>query len=254
MLNILVPMAAPPEPFADSTFPKPLYEIAGTPMIQYVVSYLKKISGPKRFIFIVNQSDVTRFHIDNILKHLVGGEVVILKHSRPTKGAACTCLLAIDFIQNEDPLLISNSDQFIDYDLNEMLSALRQQGADGGVLTFPSVHPKWSYVCVDEKGNVVEAAEKNPISKNAIAGLYYFRRGAFFVEAAKKSIFRGASVNDLFYVAPVLNEMILENRNIRRHEISKEKHHSFYSIEKIEAFEAKAKQGNVVDLSKLDVI
>lgn len=122
-------------------------------------------------------------------------------------------VLAISNIKNDYPLIIANFDQLFDDSPQDLIARL--QDGDAGVVTFESVHPRWSYVRLDEQGFVVETAEKRPISREAISGLYYFRRGKDFVEAAMRSIQKDSSVNGNFYIAPTLNELILQGKKIR---------------------------------------
>lgn len=237
MINLLVPMAGTSKFFADAPFPKPLYEVNGKLMIQYVISSLRAIAGAKRFLFVVNDVDCARFHLDDTLRLLTDDRAVVTVQQGPGKGAACSCLWCIDHIDSDDELLISNSDQLVDIDLNVALDAFRGADARAGVVTFDSVHPKWSYVSLDNEGRVTEAAEKRPISRNAIAGLYYFRHGRDFVRAACKSIRKDSNVQGLYFVAPTLNELLLEGLRVTAYKIETKHYHSFYSTEKIEHFE-----------------
>ncbi len=235
-LNILIPMAGKSSFFSGSTYPKPLYEIDGVPMIQYALSYLSKIREPKRFIFIVQKDDCVRFHLDNTLKLLTNNQCKIIVQDGDCKGAACSCLLAIDQINNDDPLIISNADQWIDFDVSKALEDFRTHDADGGMITFDSVHPKWSYV-KSQNRSVSEVAEKNPISRDAIAGFYYFKKGSSFVRAAQESVFRDAAIGGMYFLAPTYNELVLRGMNRRHVPIDRDSYHNFYSIEKIELFE-----------------
>jgi NDP-sugar pyrophosphorylase family protein len=241
MLNILIPMAGKSQFFPESEypFPKPLIEIRGIPMIEYVISYLSKIRQPKRFIFVINQEDALKYHLDNTLRLLTEEhECVIIQQTGPAKGAVCSSLLAVEYINNDDPLIITNADQFISGDINAVLLKLTKSEPDAGVICFESVHPKWSYVRLDGEGHVVETAEKNPISRNAIAGLYYYRRGHSFVSSAQRSIMNDVQLNGAYYVAPSMNELILEGKRIDTVRIPTESYHSFYSLQKIKEFES----------------
>ena len=90
-----------------------------------------------------------------------------------TEGAACTNLLAKEYIKDNCPLLLANSDQYVDWDSNQFLYSMQADGVDGGILTFPSVHPKWSFAKVNDKGEITLIAEKKPISNIATVGIYY---------------------------------------------------------------------------------
>ena len=238
MLNILVPMAGRSEFFDSKTyvFPKPLFEINGIPMIELVVKNLDIIDNGKQFHFVISADDCDRFHLDHTLRLLTDGRCNLLRLDRETRGAACSCLMAIESINNEMPLIISNADQIIEHDLNEVLDYFEDGGYDAGVICFESVHPRWSYVLLNENGLIIETAEKRPISKNAVAGFYYFRYGADFVAAAMRSIEKDANVNGLYYIAPALNEMILDRKKLGIYKIENSQYHSFYSPQKVKEY------------------
>ena len=239
MLNILIPLGAQSMFFESSEypFPKPLVEINGTPMIQRVIENLATIDEDKRFIFVLREEDCTRHHMDSTVRLLAGDDCIIIKLLKPTQGAACSALLAVPHIGNADPLLIVNGDQVFSADLNDYLGRFRDARCDAGCLTFDSVHPRWSYVRLEGDNDVIETAEKHPISHHAIAGFYYFAHGADFVMAAQSSIRKNACVDDAYYVAPVLNELILLNRKVKAFAVPSRAYHTFYSPKKIEEFE-----------------
>jgi dTDP-glucose pyrophosphorylase len=244
MINILLPMAGK-SPFFDSPqyyFPKPLVEISGTTMIQMVIDNLNMIDDDKQYIFVVNQVDCTKHHFDDVLRLLTDNKSHIVRLEKETKGAACSALMAVDYIDNDTPLIIANSDQLIEEDLNDVMARFREQKADAGVICFENVHPRWSYVRLDEDDNVIETAEKRPLSRNAIAGFYYFTHGKDFVRAAMRSIQKDARVNELFYIAPTLNELVLEDMNIRHVKIDNSKYHTFYSPQKIHEYEQRKEE------------
>lgn len=238
-MNILVPMAGKSQFFSDSDypFPLPLLEIGGLTMIERVLENLATASADVNFIFVLNQEDCRRYYLDRTLNIITGGRCHIVKLEGETRGSACSALMAIDFVNNNTPLLIANSDQLIDLPLMTVLLPLLQ--ADAGVVTFESVHPRWSYVKLDDDGWVVEVAEKRPLSKNAIAGLYFFQQGQYFVEAAMQMIRKDESVNGSFFVAPVLNQLVLQGRKIATSKIANDQYHTFYMPQKIADYEAR---------------
>lgn len=239
MLDILIPMAGFSAFYPESAraFPKAFTEVLGRPMIQKVIENLSTINKKKRFIFIINDADVKKYRLDNVLKMLTNNQCEIILQIGATRGAVCSLLLAIQHINHDNPILISNADQIIDHDFNALLEKFGAADVDGGVVTFDSVHPQWSYARVDEFDRVMETAEKKPISHNAIAGLYYFAKGKDFIESAKNSILKDRSHNNMYYTSTVLNEMVLNNKNIIQCPILTTEYHSFYAPEKIQEFE-----------------
>jgi dTDP-glucose pyrophosphorylase len=129
--------------------------------------------------------------------------------------------LAKEFINNNKHLLISNSDQFIDWDSNSFYYSVTNDKIDGGILTFKSTHPKWSFVNLDSDGFVNEIAEKKPISDIATVGIYYWTKGSDYVKYAEQMIKKNIRVNNEFYVAPVYNEAILYGKKFKTYNIDK---------------------------------
>ncbi len=218
-LKVLIPMAGRGSRFAEKgyVFPKPLIEIKNKPMIQVVVDNLNLDC---EYIFIVQKEHIETYNIDKMLK-LIKPNSTIVEIDEITEGAACTTLLAEEFIDNDDPLIIANSDQFILWNPNDVIYNFVNKNVDGGILTFNSTHPKWSYAKTDENGKVVEVAEKNPISENATVGVYFWKSGKDYVKYAKQMIDSDIRVNGEFYVCPVYNEAIQDEKNIIIHEIEK---------------------------------
>ena len=216
-LNVVIPMAGAGSRFAAAgyTFPKPLIDVQGKPMIQVVV---ENLGLDANFIFIVQKEHREQFHLDNMLPLIAGPNTTIVEVDCITEGAACTTLLAKDIINNDAPLFFANSDQWVDWDPVQFMYDMQEASADGGIVTFKATHPKWSFAKLDEFGNVLEVAEKNPISDNATVGYYYWKHGADFVRYAEQMIEKDIRVNNEFYVCPVFNQAIEDGKTIRTHE------------------------------------
>jgi dTDP-glucose pyrophosphorylase len=157
---------------------------------------------------------------------------------RATEGAACTVLLASDLLPPAHPLLIANSDQWVDFSVDEYLGRAWVGNHDGAILTFPASDIKWSYARVDGEGRVVEVAEKKPISPHATVGIYYFKRTADFLEGAKEMIRRDIRTNGEFYVCPVYNELVRRGLDIRIHGVSAAQMHGLGTPEDLQAFQS----------------
>lgn len=211
-LNILIPMAGAGSRFqqAGYTFPKPLIEVNNQPMIELVV---KNININANYIFIVQKEHRTKYNLDTLL-NLIVPKCTIIDIDYITEGAACTALLAKEFINNSNPLFFANSDQYVEWDSNEFMYKMNETQVDGGIVTFHSTHPKWSFIKTDVNGFVTEVAEKKPISSDATVGFYYWKHGSDFVKYAEKMITENKKINNEFYICPVYNEAILDNKKI----------------------------------------
>jgi HAD superfamily hydrolase (TIGR01509 family) len=218
-LNVVIPMAGAGSRFeqAGYTFPKPLIEINNQPMIQVV---LKNLNIDANYIFVVQKLHRQKYNLDLML-NLISPNCKIIEVDGVTEGAACTSLLTKELINNDQPLILANSDQYIEWNSNEFMYKMYEQNLDGGILTFESTHPKWSYAKINKNGQVVEVAEKKPISNHATVGIYYWKHGSDFVKYAESMIKKNIRVNNEFYICPVFNEAIADNKNIKIYNIEK---------------------------------
>lgn len=224
-MNILIPLAG--DNYTKDGKLIPLIEINKKTVIEYVLDNLNFNSSGK-FIFVLKESDCKEHHIDSAIRLLKpNSEIIIVKSE--TQGQLCSCLLATGYIDNEKPLLIVNGDQYIFDDARRILENFQNKKADGGIVTFTSIHPKWSYALLDKDNEtVIETSEKVPISKDACAGMFYYRRGKDFVEAAKAVIRKDTSINGKYYVSSTYNEIILSNKKILAYRLNNE---NFFALD-----------------------
>jgi len=212
-LNVLVPMAGAGSRFAQQgyTFPKPLIEVNGKPMIQVVV---ENLNIEAHYIFIVQQEHYEKYNLKYLL-NLIAPGCDIVQVNGITEGAACSTLLAKDYINNDAPLVMANSDQYVEWNSNECMYAFSADDIDGGILTFEASHPKWSYAKIGQDGFVNEVAEKKVISNEATVGVYYWKHGSDYVKYAEDMIAKNIRVNNEFYVCPVFNQAIKDHKKIK---------------------------------------
>jgi dTDP-glucose pyrophosphorylase len=223
-MKVLVLMSGPDDSFqqAGFGFPKNLVEICGMSLAEHVVEGLKSLRcKPEDVVFTVRREEDARYHTGSVLKLLVPGSRVVLVNER-VKGAACSALLAIENFVADEELVVTNGDIVLrGVDLAKVIECFRSENCDGGAIVFEDVHPRWSYLRLDDEGLVVEAAEKRPISKLATAGFYYYRQSEDLFLSIMKMIRKDAHVDGRFYVCPAFNEMILAHKIIRTHTIDR---------------------------------
>ena len=218
-LKIIIPMAGEGKSFqkAGYSFPKPLVDIAGKPMIQWVV---ENINVEGKFIFIVKKEHLEKYNLNYLLKLIAPGcEIVAL--DKAEGGAALSVLQAAHLFNDEDPIAIVNSDQVIDWNSNEFFYAMAADECDGGIVTFEATHPKWSFAKTGDDGFITEVAEKKPISNRATAGVYYFKHGSDFVKYARQMVDLDIKTREEFYVCPVYNELLKDKKKIRAFPVQK---------------------------------
>jgi len=214
-LQIIVPMAGRGSRFASAgyTTPKPMIPVGGRPMIQWVIENIRP-QRAHQFTFICLAEHLEKYpEVPAELKRICPGCNIVPVRA-VTEGAACTVLLAKNFINSDDPLMIANSDQIVDLDINDYLAAGDAPGVGGLIMTFWADHPKWSYCRMRPDNTVSEVVEKQVVSNEATVGIYNFRRGKDFVCAAEAMIVKNLRVNGEFYVAPTYNQLIEEGAKV----------------------------------------
>ncbi|PTQ90043.1 glycosyltransferase family 2 protein [Agitococcus lubricus] len=212
MLNIVIPMAGLGSRFAKVgyTDPKPLIPVHGIPMIKLVLENLKPIQE-HRFIIICQRQHVQDYDLATKLSIWCPNVELVLLDGL-TEGAACTVLAAKDLINNNDPLMIANCDQYIDANINHYLAEIDNRHLDGMIMTMTADDPKWSFAALNDEQLVTQVAEKKVISNEATVGIYNFSHGYDFVSAAEAMIADNERVNNEFYVAPVYNRLVTNKK------------------------------------------
>jgi len=248
-LNVLIPMSGGGTRFKQAGYelPKPLIDVNGKPMIQWVV---ENLNVDANFIFIVQKEHYEKYNLKTILNLIVPNCKIVITNGL-TEGAACSALLAKEYIDNNKHLLIANSDQFIDdFSISNFIYSAVSKKADASILTFEKHNdPKWSYAQV-ENGYVVKVAEKKPISNLATVGMYFWNKGTDFVKYAEQMIANNDRTNNEFYVVPSFNWMIKDNKKIITHSVQPKDFWGLGTPEDLQSFikyYEEYKQQNIID-------
>lgn len=234
-MNIVVLLAGSSEDFKEKGhfYPKYLLEIHNKPIIQRVIESLETLGGSINFV--IRKEDNDKFYFGDTLKILCP-KANVIEVENTTKGAVCTALFAIEQVNNDKELLVLNGDQLIKADLAEAVADFRKRKLEGGIVAFQSVHPRWSYVLLNEDGSVAQTSEKRPISNMATAGCYYYQKGSDFIKACMAVIEKDVQVNGLYYISSTYNEMILEQKKIGIYEIPRKDYISFANYQMYESY------------------
>ena len=218
-MNILIPMAGAGSRFSQAGYslPKPLIDVNGKPMIQVVTGNLNMAA---KHTYVVQQSHYEQYDLEHLL-NLISPGCNIVQVDGLTEGTACTTLLARAFIDNDEPLIIANSDQYIEWDSNAFLDAMAADDLDGGIPTFEATSSKWCYAKLDEDGLVCEVVEKKPVSRFAAVGIFYWKHGNDYVRYTEDMIAKDIRTNNEFFVSPAYNEAIADNKRIKVYDVRK---------------------------------
>lgn len=234
-MNIVIPMAGAGSRFANAgfTLPKPFINVFGAPMIRRV---LDNLVLPEAHLLLVIQREHQKSHADCLANLAETYSVTCVPVDGLTEGAACSALHARAYIDNDDALLIANSDQIVDFDLKEYIGDCDRRGLDGSVLTFHDDHPKWSYARIGPDELITDIREKEVVSNFATAGVYYFSKGRDFVDSAIDMIVRNDRVNNEFYVAPAYNYAIASGKRFCIYNIDRNLMHGLGTPEDLDAY------------------
>jgi dTDP-glucose pyrophosphorylase len=215
-MNILIPMAGLGTRFDVNIYkyPKPFITIKEKSMIEEAIESLK-IKG--NIILIVSKEQLNKYKrarevISKLKKQYEN--IIIIESDNALQGAATTCLEAKEYINNNEGLLIANSDQIMTWDGREFFNYLANNNDDGVIVTYTSISPKNSYVSLDKNKKVLKVVEKKVISNIASIGLYYWKQGEMFVNDCADMVSKEIKELGEYYVAPVYNESIKKNRII----------------------------------------
>ena len=215
--NIIIPMAGRGQRWIDAgyTFPKPLIEIKNKPMIELV---LENININGNYIFICLKEHIEKFSLDTVLKNLKP-DCKIISIDKVTEGAAATILESKSLINNDEPVIIANCDQWIDWSSSRFIDFINKKNPEGALVTYTSTHPRNSFVKINEENQVVESAEKKPISNIANAGIFYVKSGKNMIEAIEKMINQEIRTNNEFFLSTAFNEFNFEKSKIMTYHV-----------------------------------
>lgn len=234
-MNIIILMAGAAKDFEEKgyCYPKYLLEVQNKPIIERIIESLKTISD--KIICIIREEDQEKYFLADTLKILYP-KCNIIKIASDTKGAVCSALYAIDKINNDEELLILNGCQFIKSNLNSAVEDFRKRNLDGAIVTINALHPKYSFVLLDENNFVVQTSEKRPISNIASTGCCYYKKGSDFVSASFSLIEKDVNTQGMYYISSTFNEMILNQKKIGTFEIPKKDYISFANFQMYENY------------------
>jgi NDP-sugar pyrophosphorylase family protein len=207
----------------DGSYPLCLAELDGMPMIEKIIHACHAVPGA-RVIVALRDEETRLYHLDNVVR-LIDPDAEVIRVREATGGAAWE-------------LVILNGNELLDVPFATVVEEFRRRGLDAGVITFPSIHPRYSYVRLDDRERVIEADEKRPISRLATAGFYWFARGRDFVAAAQDMIRKNAAVNGSFYICPALNQLVLRQSVIGTYPIEARLYHPFKTERQLLQYEA----------------
>lgn len=218
-INIVIPMAGQGRRFIEAGYltPKPLLKLGDDLVIKHIIDIMKMSQA--QFIFIVRQDHCDGFQLDKRLLE-IEPNAKIIRINEITQGAVCTVLLAKEYLNDDNPMIIKDCDQIINWNPEHFFEFVERNKADGAIVNIHTDRPNYSFSRVDPKGRITETAEKSVISNHGSVGIYYFAKGSDFVKYAERMIAKNMRVNNEFYTAPVYNQFIQDFKTILHYPVA----------------------------------
>jgi dTDP-glucose pyrophosphorylase len=202
-------------------------EFNGKPLAQWIIEDLSTLPNNK-IVIVVNQDEINRYHIDRTLK-LIEPNITVVGVPSNLGGAACSALIGLQYLDQEEQVILINGNEKLTENHVTLLEQIHEKRAEVAILSFDSIHPRYSYAKVDRNQNVIEISEKDPISRNALVGFFWFSKAALIDNAIKKMILKDSSLNGIFYLSPAINEIILEGMRVAMIKIDNSRYHPMKS-------------------------
>ncbi len=187
--------------------PKPLIKVDGKSLIRYSIDSLDL----KEHKHILICRDLKNGYLEDLKAELnkckIEYEIILI--DKLTSGASETSLLGMSNVDEEEEIIITNCDQYLNWDSKEFLK--KSRGYDSSVLTYKSTDPKNSFAQLIDK-KIVKIVEKEVISNNALVGVHYWKKASYFIDSANQLI---REINDKeSYISETFNYLLKKNLNV----------------------------------------
>jgi dTDP-glucose pyrophosphorylase len=212
---------------SDAKYPISMTEFNGKPLVQWIIEDLLKLPNNK-IVVVVNQDEINRYHIDRTLK-LIEPNITVVGVQNNLGGAACSALIGLQYLNQAEEVILINGNEKLTENHLTLVRQIHEKQTKAAIVSFDSIHPRYSYAKIDRNEHVIEISEKDPISRNALVGFFWFSNVALIESAIKRMILKGASLNGIFYLSPAINEIILEGIQVALIKIDNSNYHPMKS-------------------------
>lgn len=195
----------------------PSMEVSGKPLIERIVNLFDSVTD-KHYTFVINSEQ------DKIFPNLFGGGKIVLLPGE-TQGSACSALYAAVQLPKDSPLWIISANEISELNYEKISNYFLQSTADAGVLVFQSKSDKYSYIKLDNNKEIIQLEQNKQLSNFATTGCFWFRTCETFVNAVEKMIKKRDLHNNKYFIAPSLNQIILDDGKVAYFEIDRNQYH-----------------------------
>lgn len=232
---IIIPLGGLGNRFKNSKYnlPKPLINVLGNPIIYWLLENLDL--NDIEYVFIPYNIELRNYRFEEqLIKDFPLIKFKFYYLEFPTKGAAETIKIALDFLNEKQDknVLCIDSDNF--YTENFISS----WNGDNMVLTFEDQYtePIFSYVKTNPNNNIIDIKEKCKISNNACCGVYAFKSLYKLLETCKYIINNNIMDKNEFYMSVVVKQMIINGEIFFNKQINKNNYHCLGTPHQVKIF------------------
>ena len=235
-MTIIITMAGLGSRFRKAGYhcPKYMIEAGGKTLFEWSMDSLMDYNTHvEKYIFVVRKEDDAERFIREHMKLYGIRNVEVIAIDYLTDGQATTCMLAIPHCNAEKPIMIYNIDTYVEpYEMK-----FNDISGDGYIPCFFAKGDHWSFVRLDDEGNVLEVREKVRISDNCTLGAYYFSSAKLY-----KTLYEEFYADDSKmekgekYIAPLYNDMIEQKMRVTISIVDERKVHVLGTPEELEIF------------------
>lgn len=152
---------------------------------------------------------------DAIRQYYEKAQFITIDHL--TQGQACTCMLAENYLNPKEPLLIAGCDNGMDIDV----AAFQELTRDCDCIVFTYRHNEavlsnpnaYGWMITDQEGNITgtsikKAISDTPMEDPAVVATFWFREAGIFLEATEKMIREDDRIRGEFYVDQTVKHVL----------------------------------------------
>lgn len=189
------------------TQPKHEIEVRGKTLFEWAMRSLQDFIHEK-FFFVVRQGQYDPDRLKELIAAAGIQNYQLVEIDALTSGQAATVMAALTVVNPLESVAIYNIDTYV-----EPGQILRSDltNCTGHLTTFSAPGDHWSFVKLNDQGQVVDVVEKKRISSLASVGFYYFDR---FLDFANLYHHHAAQVREDYvetFVAPFYHYLIQDH-------------------------------------------
>lgn len=230
--HLIMPMGGAGTRFYSNGYqiPKPLMKISGKPFLYWAAMSVMKSLDISDITFIVLKQHIEENRIDETI-HSFFKDAKILEIPEVLPGTVFTARRGVEDILDDAPVIFNDCDHLFKCAVLNKAFSGKTIEMDGGLLSFTSECPQYSYINYDTGGEIIGTVEKRVVSNHAICGAYIFRNAELFKSVSEEYV-RDCPYNECF-MSGMYNVMCAKGMKIR--EFALDFHVEFGTPEEYEA-------------------